>query len=170
MNKSDRKRSPQENKRLSYERDCVNQYGENDKAARKAVRRFKAASNRTGRRGVNQALQGLERAPDDVGHETSLFEAEHLALKPRKTKVPATPLNEVVPYRTRVTVTWASALKPIFKELGEVGVTSPHLIVMELDRRRIIAPHGRPWTPWLVHQGLKSLGIKHPWEWNGQLD
>jgi len=170
MNKSDRRRSPQENKRLSYERDCVNQYGENDKAARKAVRRFKAASNRAGRRGVSQALHGLEHAPEEIAHDTALFKAEHLALKPRQTKVSATPLKEVVPYRTRVTVKWASALKPIFQELGEAGVTSPHAIVMELDRRRIIAPHGKPWTSWLVYQGLKSLGIKHPWEWNGQLD
>jgi hypothetical protein len=88
MNKSVRKRSPQENKKLSYERDCINQYGENDKAARKAVRRFKAASNRAGRRGVNKALQGLEHVPDDVTHETALFEAEHLALKPKKRKYP----------------------------------------------------------------------------------
>jgi hypothetical protein len=91
-------------------------------------------------------------------------------LKPRKTKVPAVPLKKVVPYRTRMTTKWASALKSIFKEIGEAGITSPHAIVMEFDRRRIVAPQGKAWTPWLVHQGLRSLGVKYPWEWSGKLD
>ena len=170
MEKSDRKRSPQENKRLSYERDCINQYGENNKSSRKSIRRFKAASNRAGRRGVNKALQSLEHAPDEAAHETSLLEAEHLAIKPRQTKVPDAPLKEVVPYRTRVTARWASALKPVFKELGEAGITSPRTILVELHRRRIVAPHGTKWTPWLIYLGLKSLGIKNPWGWSGKFD
>ncbi|SCY23938.1 hypothetical protein [Microvirga guangxiensis] len=169
MNKLDRRRSPQENKKLSYERDCSNQYGENDKAARKAVRRFKAASNRAGRRGVNRALHGLEHAPDEMAHEIALFEAEHMALKPKQTKVPDAPLKDVVPYRMRARIKWATALRPIFKECGETGITSPHLLVMELERRRISAPYGKTWTPWLVHQALRSLGVKYPWEWDGKL-
>jgi len=170
MDKSSRRRSPQEDKRLSYERDCVNRYGENDKAARKAVRRFKAASNRAGRRGVNQALHGLEESPDEVAHETALFQAEHLALRPRKVKVPDEPLKKVVPYRMRVEMKWARVLKPVLEELGQAGVTSARHLVVELNRRGVATPDGRPWSIWRVSRILKQLGVRYPWEWDGQLN
>ena len=40
------RRSPKEKKRLSYERDRVNTYGENDKGSRKSIRRNKARAAR----------------------------------------------------------------------------------------------------------------------------
>jgi len=86
------RRPPPEKKRLSYERDCVNTYGENDKSSRKAIRRFKAASNRTGRHSAKIAVSRFETG-DEEGADVALAEAEHLALKPRKTKVPDVPLG-----------------------------------------------------------------------------
>jgi hypothetical protein len=53
----DRKRSPQEKKILSYLKDGRNKYGENDKAARKAIPARKAWVNRTYRRTVRQAAR-----------------------------------------------------------------------------------------------------------------
>jgi hypothetical protein len=49
-------RSPQEKKGLSYQRDCRNVYGENDKASRKLIPIRKAQSQRRLRRKVEQAL------------------------------------------------------------------------------------------------------------------
>jgi hypothetical protein len=43
-------RSPAEKKRLSYERDGRNTYGQSDKASRKAIPLFKAKSHRKARR------------------------------------------------------------------------------------------------------------------------
>ena len=51
-----RKRSPQEKKILSYLKDGRNKYGENDKAARKAIPARKAWVNRTYRRTLRQAV------------------------------------------------------------------------------------------------------------------
>ncbi|OHV04289.1 hypothetical protein [Mycobacterium talmoniae] len=51
------RRSPQEKKRLSYDRDCRNCYGENDKSSRKAIRFHKRRVNKTNRHHDRQALQ-----------------------------------------------------------------------------------------------------------------
>jgi hypothetical protein len=50
------RKSPQEKKILSYEKDGRNSYGESDKGSRKRVRRRKAWVNRTMRHAVNQVL------------------------------------------------------------------------------------------------------------------
>ncbi|MEM6275797.1 MAG: hypothetical protein AAF714_02525 [Pseudomonadota bacterium] len=50
------RRSPQEKKALSYARDRRNTYGENNKAARKAIPRNKKTANRSVRRVAKQAL------------------------------------------------------------------------------------------------------------------
>lgn len=168
MEKQERRRSPQENKRLSYERDCVNTYGENNKAARKSIRRFKAASNRAGRRGVNRALLGLEHDPEELAHETALVQAEHLALKPEQQKVPDAPLKDVVPHRTRREVPWATSLRPQLEEIGATGVSSLKEVAAELQRRCIATPTGKPWSSWLVQQALRRLGVREPWEWRGK--
>lgn len=169
MRKPGRKRSPQENKQLSYDHDCANTYGENNKGARKVIRRFKAASNRQGRRGANQALLGLETAPDDPVHETALVEAEHLALKPRRRKVPDVPLGKVVHHKARREVPWAMSLRPLLEKLGADGVMSVRDLAAELSRRGIETPSGDPWSPWLVQTVLRRLGVKNPWEWSGTI-
>lgn len=51
-----RRRTPAEKKRLSYERDRRNTYGENDKATRKAIPLRKRLRARADRKRANQAL------------------------------------------------------------------------------------------------------------------
>lgn len=51
------RRSPQEKKQLSYDRDRRNSYGENDKASRKSIPRNKSRVNKANRRLDHEALQ-----------------------------------------------------------------------------------------------------------------
>ena len=67
-----RRRSPQEKKQLSYERDRVNPYGENDKASRKAIPRFKAASHREERRAARALVGKMTGAEDETQLDASL--------------------------------------------------------------------------------------------------
>lgn len=52
-------RSPQDKKRLSYERDRRNTYGENSKSSRKNIPRSKALDIRRKRHGTNQTLHSV---------------------------------------------------------------------------------------------------------------
>ncbi|MEU4454163.1 hypothetical protein AB0F44_22715 [Nocardioides sp. NPDC023903] len=61
-----RVKNPQEKKRLSLDRDRRSNYGNNDKAARKAVPRRKAQVNRANRRADAVALVDAMGAPDEV--------------------------------------------------------------------------------------------------------
>lgn len=54
-------KSPQRKKALSYAKDRRNAYGENDKAARKAIPARKAGENRRARRKAGHALAVIER-------------------------------------------------------------------------------------------------------------
>ena len=54
-----KRRTPQEKKSLSYLKDTRNDYGENDKASRKAIPFRKALINRTYRKAVNQVMKNL---------------------------------------------------------------------------------------------------------------
>lgn len=60
-----RRKSPQEKKQLSLEKDGRNTYGENDKASRKNIPRAKARVNRANRRADSVALTGVIGAPDE---------------------------------------------------------------------------------------------------------
>ncbi|MXO95259.1 hypothetical protein GRI34_02350 [Erythrobacter aquimaris] len=55
-----RRLSPADKKALSYAKDRRNSYGENDKAARKAIPARKAGENRKNRRKAGQALDAYE--------------------------------------------------------------------------------------------------------------
>lgn len=90
-----RRQSPQEAKRLSLAHDRRNSYGENDKASRKAIPRFKAASNRSGRHGVKQALTGAHGAFGEAD-ETRLVKAARKSSHPEKTKGADEPLGKVI--------------------------------------------------------------------------
>ncbi len=87
-------RSPPDKKRLSLARDCRNAYGENAKASRKAIPRFKAASNRRFRRRAAATL-------NLVASGAALDAAERLdaaarglgRFRPGKVKVPDRPLG-----------------------------------------------------------------------------
>jgi hypothetical protein len=87
-------RTPQQKKALSLAKDRRNTYGNNDKAARKGVRRRRAIGNRNYRRNVKQAISG------EVDHVEGLPEAlDEAAGKVRRTswkKWPDTPLGEVI--------------------------------------------------------------------------
>ena len=86
-----RRRSPQEKKQFSYERDCVNVYGENDKSSRKAIRRFKAASHREERRAATALVAKIAEASDDSRLDAALSDVTS-ALPARK-KFPDVPLG-----------------------------------------------------------------------------
>jgi hypothetical protein len=80
------RRTPQDEKRLSYAKDCRNTYGQNDKASRRAIPRAKALGHRANRRVARAALSG----PD--------AEAALGLLRSRSTwrKAPDTPLGQVI--------------------------------------------------------------------------
>lgn len=91
-----RKKSPQEKKALSLERDRRNRYGENDKAARKAVPRRKALENRRSRHKSAQALNGVDRL-DEAARDVVESSARHAVERVGGwIKVPDRPLGEVV--------------------------------------------------------------------------
>jgi len=58
------RRSPQQKKQLSYDKDRRNTYGENDKASRKAIRRNKRSVNRANRHHDRQVLSRSTRPRD----------------------------------------------------------------------------------------------------------
>ncbi len=97
---SRRQKTPQEAKRLSLSRDRRSDYGNNDKAARKAVPRLKAASTRAGRHGVKQALSvgGAEFAERD---EVRVLKSNNKSARPVKQKSPGATLAETIERKLR---------------------------------------------------------------------
>ena len=95
---------PQEKKRLSYEQDRRNAYGENQKSSRKNISRSKQLSRQDERRSVRQALIS---AQGHVADERS-DEAQSQALRKGRSKKlkafrksPDTPLGKVIERRLR---------------------------------------------------------------------
>ena len=89
---------PQEKKRLSYQRDRRNDYGENNKSSRKNIALSKALAIRSDRHGQNRALQCALPATT----EEQALEAELRSKEGNRRwwfKVPDTPLGEVVAAR-----------------------------------------------------------------------
>ena len=89
------KKTPQEKKRLSYENDRRNTYGENSKAARKGIPLAKARANRTERHTQDLLLATAVGAAntDDLAAVENLVRAT----EPRSwRKDPDTPLGEVL--------------------------------------------------------------------------
>lgn len=85
------RKTPQEKKRLSYQKDCRNSYGENDKASRKAIRKRKSWVNKSYRRTINQVLQNstnLEESNEKL--QNKIKEVKRKNWK----KHPDTPLGE----------------------------------------------------------------------------
>ncbi|GAA4011293.1 hypothetical protein GCM10022247_37070 [Allokutzneria multivorans] len=98
------RRSPQEKKALSYERDRRNDYGENDKSSRKNIRRNKQLPNRADRhreRGLLAAatgpveLEAAERAEIALHSKKSMWDTK------RWRKWRDSPLRDVVIYKLR---------------------------------------------------------------------
>ena len=87
-------KTPQEKKALSYEKDCRNTYGENDKGSRKAIPKRKAEVNRVYRRKVNEVLgQVVELGSESA--ETLESTARNIKRKDWK-KASDAPLGNVV--------------------------------------------------------------------------
>ena len=88
MSRAKTRRSPQEKKALSYARDGRNLYGENHKAARKAIPLRKAKARRAVRRAGKIALR-------DLGPE---METPAPPGRPRWAKCPDLPLGAALEY------------------------------------------------------------------------
>lgn len=86
-----RARTPQEKKALSYQKDCRNTYGENDKSSRKAIRTNKAASIRKERRQLDASA---------VNEVKGIGVAETPRTNKKAwRKSSDTPIGEIVPYK-----------------------------------------------------------------------
>jgi hypothetical protein len=98
-------RDPPKAKRLSLTRDGRNSYGENDKAARKTIPRFKRASVRAERRDVVAMLAGRAGPVGDVDKvvgdraDRALAEAAFRGAHPKTTRVPDSRLGDVIAHR-----------------------------------------------------------------------
>jgi len=89
------RRSPQEKKRLSYERDRRNEYGENTTASRRGIRIRKRSVNRANRNGEAAALRAALGPADDAAADDA--ESRVKGRRPKRwRKVPDVPLGEVV--------------------------------------------------------------------------
>jgi hypothetical protein len=88
-------RDPSRTKRLSYERDTRNTYGENSKSSRKNVRRRKRLVNRTNRRQQQLALVTVQGAVTEDDASAGEQRLNAIAQK-RWSKVPDSPLGQVV--------------------------------------------------------------------------
>ena len=94
-----RKRTPQEKKKLSYEKDRRNAYGEAPHAARKNIPIRKALRNRANRHAANQPLRYQGQIPDSE----SLDELSSTIQQRRPTdwqKHPDQPLGQVIARRS----------------------------------------------------------------------
>ncbi|MEU1428392.1 hypothetical protein ABZ412_15090 [Nocardia sp. NPDC005746] len=93
------RKSPQEKKILSYAKDRRNDYGENDKASRKAIRRNKRLPNRADRRHGRQimaaAIGAVEPEVSDRA-ESRLRSTRSVWEKRGWRKWPDIPLGEIV--------------------------------------------------------------------------
>jgi len=90
-----KRRTPQEKKKLSYERDRRNVYGEAPHAARKSIPLRKALRNRANRHYQNQQLSYLGPTPDEALSDELGSLTRHRVAQYWQ-KYPDAPLGEVV--------------------------------------------------------------------------
>ena len=119
-----RRRSPQEKKRLSYARDRRNDYGENDKSSRSAIRLNKRFPHRANRVLVRQDLRAASGILDlDRG---SAAESTLLARRSKSwRKIPDSPLGDHVE---------AALTRRISKEDADTS-SGPRLAKVQAQRR-----------------------------------
>ncbi|MGY3033625.1 hypothetical protein ACVIIV_002795 [Bradyrhizobium sp. USDA 4354] len=97
-------KTPQEKKRLSYEHDRRNTYGENQKSSRKNIPRSKRLSHQDERRTVRQALIGaqgdvVDQVADDV--QSQVLRKGRMKKLNAFRKSPDRPLGQVVARQLR---------------------------------------------------------------------
>ncbi len=90
-----KRRTPQEKKLLSYEKDCRNTYGERGSHSRHAITLQKAITRRSDRHRANKVLQNVE---SDLVDSLEQAELKVKAVVPRRAwqKYADSPLGEVV--------------------------------------------------------------------------
>lgn len=90
-----KQRTPQEKKKLSYEKDRRNTYGESRVSSVKSIRRRKRGANRVFRRGNKRVVQILSTQSDT--DEKEIRELGKMKMKKKRwKKSPDTPLGEYV--------------------------------------------------------------------------
>lgn len=95
-------RDPARKKALSYARDRRNTFGQNDKAARKAIPARKSGESRKSRRKAGQALKVIERADETTAALSESSLAHDIERVGGWTKSPDTPLGTVVKRNVRM--------------------------------------------------------------------
>jgi hypothetical protein len=94
-------RDPERAKQLRLTHDRVNTYGQNDKASRKAIPRFKADTNRAHRRGVNALLMDVTADGDLTdASDRVVSEATFKGLHPHKRKAADVPVSMAIGRKT----------------------------------------------------------------------
>ena len=79
------RRSPQEKKKLSYERDCVNVFGQTDKGARTAIPQNKRRAERKLRRAASRLITNIARSESEGSQlDTDLADATLEAIRHTK--------------------------------------------------------------------------------------
>jgi hypothetical protein len=91
-------KSPDEKKRLSYERDRRNIYGENQKSRRKNIPRGKQRGHRDERRAARQSLSSADDTVADTAQSLTIERSRTKRLKSFR-KSPDTPLRDAIQRR-----------------------------------------------------------------------
>ena len=97
-------KTPQDKKRLSYEHDRRNTYGENQKSSRKNIPRSKQLSHQDERRSVRQELVGVQgRVAGEVADDAQSKVLARGRIKKLQAfrKSPDRPLGEIIERRSR---------------------------------------------------------------------
>jgi len=99
--KTRERRSPPRAKQYSLDRDCRDDYGENNKSKRKNIPLFKAQSNRRGRHAAKVAVKMMA-DDENQASDRLLLNADQKALRPVKTKWPDVPLRQMLTKRGKL--------------------------------------------------------------------
>jgi hypothetical protein len=121
-----RGRSPQEKKALSYARDRRNDYGENDKASRKSIRRRKRDPNRSDRHRERQVLAGAS----GIAVDPQVVEDAERALATKKSKW------YTVRWRKWRDAPLADIIENRLRRRERAGMDDPALVEARIDRIR----------------------------------
>ena len=93
-----KRRTPQEKKALSYQKDCRNAYGQSDKGSRKIIPIRKRWVNRTYRRTIKHLLATTPDHPDEELNVEMDIKTQNKK-RPFWRKFPDTPLGEFIKHK-----------------------------------------------------------------------
>lgn len=98
---TERPKTPQDKKALSYAKDRRNVYGENDKASRKAIPARKAGESRKVRRKARQSLEVMNHAEESAADVVESSLRHDLERVGGWKKDPDAPLSEYIEMKAR---------------------------------------------------------------------